>query len=338
MRGIISSHTYCKVKGYFFIMAFSFMSQVFIGQQIKGVVVDSNGITLPGVNIQEKGTKKGVATDFDGKYTITVEKNATLVFMYLGYKTKEVIVGESRILNITLIEDLQVLDEIVVIGYGSVNKRDLTGSVGNIKAAKILEGNPSPSINQALQGRLAGVSVSQNDGAPGAGISIQIRGANSFSTNTQPLYVVDGIPYDVAAMAFDDNANFNNNQTTNALAGINPNDIESIEVLKDASATAIYGSRGANGVIIITTKRGKKGFDKIEFSSNTSVSIMANKVQVLKPYEYALYRNEQYLNSDKFDGLTYTNLPFSGTWTYTTDVGGNVDRSTGEYKPLPDDY
>ena len=133
-----------------------------------------------------------------------------------------------------------------------------------------------------MQGRLAGVFVSQNDGAPGAGISIQIRGANSFSTNTQPLYIVDGIPYDVAAMAFDDNTNFNNNQTTNALAGINPNDIESIEVLKDASATAIYGSRGANGVIIITTKRGKKGADKIEFWTESKVNEIPNLLKTLK--------------------------------------------------------
>ena len=262
-----------------------------MGQQVKGVVSDSNGVILPGVNIQEKGTRNGVSSDFDGNYAITVGKNATLIFSFLGYKTIEVVVGGKSILNISLEEDLEVLNEVIVIGYGSVNKRDLTGSVGSVKAAKILDGNPSPTINQALQGRLAGVFVSQNDGAPGAGISIQIRGANSFSTNTQPLYIVDGIPYDVAAMAFDDNTNFNNNQTTNALAGINPNDIESIEVLKDASATAIYGSRGANGVIIITTKRGKKGADKIEFTSNTSVSTMANKVQVLKPYEYALYRN-----------------------------------------------
>lgn len=334
----ILNHTSCKVKNLFFLIIFGLMSQLFMGQQVKGVVSDSNGVILPGVNIQEKGTRNGVSSDFDGNYAITVGKNATLIFSFLGYKTIEVVVGGKSILNISLEEDLEVLNEVIVIGYGSVNKRDLTGSVGSVKAAKILDGNPSPTINQALQGRLAGVFVSQNDGAPGAGISIQIRGANSFSTNTQPLYIVDGIPYDVAAMAFDDNTNFNNNQTTNALAGINPNDIESIEVLKDASATAIYGSRGANGVIIITTKRGKKGADKIEFTSNTSVSTMANKVQVLKPYEYALYRNEQYLNSDKFDGLAYTNLPFSGTWTYTTDVGGNVDRSTGEYKPLPEDY
>jgi TonB-linked SusC/RagA family outer membrane protein len=338
MRKTISSHNYCNVKNYFFIIAFGLISQVFVGQQVKGIVLDSNGSPLPGVNIQEKGTTNGVASDFDGNYVITVKKNGTLVFTYLGYKTKEIATGEKSVLNITLFEDSQVLDEIIVIGYGSVNKRDLTGSVGNIKASKVLEGNPSPSINQALQGRLAGVSVSQNDGAPGAGISIQIRGANSFSTNTQPLYIVDGIPYDIAAMAFDENANFNNNQTTNALAGINPNDIESIEVLKDASATAIYGSRGSNGVIIITTKRGEKGSDKIEFTSNTTVSQMANKVQVLKPYEYALYRNEQYFNSDKYDGLDYTYLPFSGLWSYALDVGGNVDRATGEYRPLPEDY
>lgn len=330
---------YCITKRNYLLLLFCFVGQLVMAQsQVKGVVQDLGGQTLPGVNIFEKGTNNGVITDFNGNYSILVKPGSILVYSFLGYITQEVLIADQSRIDITLIENVEGLDEVVIIGYGAVNRRDLTGSVGNIKASEILEGNSSSSINQALQGRMAGVTVNQNDGAPGAGVSIQIRGANSFSTNTQPLYIVDGIPYDVASMAFDDNANQNNNQTTNALAGINPNDIESLEVLKDASATAIYGSRGSNGVVIITTKRGVKGYDKIEFTSKTSSSQMANKVQVLKPYEYALYRNEQYFNSNKYDGLEYTSLPFNGSWTYSRDVNGEINYATGEYNPLPEDY
>lgn len=339
MQKSIFKSIFCRAKHNYFILLFSLVSHFAIAQQIVvGSVTDAKGLKLPGVSVLEKNTANGVVTDFDGNFSIQVQPNSVLAFSYLGYISQEILVNDKSRIDITLIENIESLNEVVVIGYGTVNKRDLTGSVDNIKASEILEGNPSSSINKALQGRIAGVSVSQNDGAPGAGVSIQIRGANSFSTNTQPLYIVDGIPYDVASMAFDDSANQNNNQTSNALAGINPNDIESIEVLKDASATAIYGSRGSNGVVMITTKRGVKGYDKIEFSSNTSFSHMANKVNVLKPYEYALYRNEQYFNSKKYDGLEYTYLPFNGSWTYSRDVNGEIDYETGKYSPLPEDY
>lgn len=163
-------------------------------------------------------------------------------------------------------------------------------------------GNPT-SISQALQGKLAGVQVNQSDGAPGSGVSITIRGANSFSTNSQPLYIVDGIPFEVGDTP-SSKANEGNNSTTNPLSLINPNDIESIDILKDASATAIYGSRGANGVVLITTKRGRAGDAKVEFSANFGLSQIAKMVKMLDAYTYANYVNEGVIN-----GAAYDNLP-----------------------------
>lgn len=167
-----------------------------------------------------------------------------------------------------LSEDSKSLDEVVVIGYGTMRKKDLSGAVASIKSEDLMIGNPT-SFSQALQGKLAGVQVNSNDGAPGSGMSITIRGANSFSTSSQPLYIVDGIPFD-AGSAPTSGANENNNTTSNPLSLINPNDIESIDVLKDASATAIYGSRGANGVVLITTKKVNRELPKLN-SRRTSV-------------------------------------------------------------------
>jgi TonB-linked SusC/RagA family outer membrane protein len=243
-------------------------------------------------------------------------------------------VDNQQVINIELKEDNVALEEVVVVGYGTMKKRDLSGSVGQIKADDILKGNPANSINQALQGKLAGVVVTQNDGAPGAGISIQIRGTNSFSTSSQPLYIVDGVPFDVAGMpASAGSANENNNQTANPLALINPHNIESIEVLKDASATAIYGSRGANGVVLITTKKGAVGSDIIEASANFSVSQIAKQINVLGAYDYANYINEQATNDLKYFGTAYTRLPYPGEWVYD---GGN--RTAGRYEPSPEDF
>ena len=185
-----------------------------------------------------------------------------------------------------------------MIGYGSVKKRDLTGAVSSIKSDDLLKTNPT-SINQGLQGKMAGVSVSQADGAPGAGINIQIRGANSFTTSTEPLYVVDGIPFSMGEAPATD---FGTKQTNNPLNSISPQDIQSIEVLKDASATAIYGSRAANGVVIITTKAGAEGKAKVQFSTNFSVSNPVKTIDVLSAAEYAEYRNELTINGYLYGG------------------------------------
>ena len=168
-----------------------------------------------------------------------------------------------------------------------------------------MKGNPTD-LSQGLAGKVAGVQINAADGAPGGGVSIQVRGTNSFSTSSQPLFIVDGVPFDAGSTPASD-ANQNSNNTSNPLSFINPHDIQSIEVLKDASATAIYGSRGANGVVIITTKRGEAGYEQVEFSSNFSFSRIANKVKVLDAATYASYINEQDLNSYQYDGKPYAN-------------------------------
>ena len=223
-------------------------------------------------------------------------------------------------------DDTNTLDDVVVIGYGTMKKRDVTGSVSQVKGDNLIKGNPSLSVNSALQGKMAGVQVRQNDGAPG-GISIHVRGANSFSTDTQPLYVIDGLPYSGGSKAPDTGLS-GTGSSSNPLANINPNDIESIEVLKDASSTAIYGSRGANGVVIITTKQGRSGKDNITFSSNFSFSKVAKKIDVLDPVTYARYINEQTLNSNP-DGQ----LPYRGEWYYSFDTNNNMITSSGNIRP-----
>ena len=235
-----------------------------------------------------------------------------------------------------LSEDSKSLDEVVVIGYGTMRKKDLSGAVASIKSEDLMIGNPT-SFSQALQGKLAGVQVNSNDGAPGSGMSITIRGANSFSTSSQPLYIVDGIPFD-AGSAPTSGANENNNTTSNPLSLINPNDIESIDVLKDASATAIYGSRGANGVVLITTKKGKSGAAKVEFSANFGLSKISKIVESLNAYEYANFVNEATINNALYDNTPYAYLPYRGDWNYRRDQQNNIIPESGTYEPAPEDF
>ncbi|MGY8908983.1 MAG: carboxypeptidase-like regulatory domain-containing protein, partial [Flavobacteriales bacterium] len=175
MRKINLNHAYCKSKAFYFIVAFVFLSQIVAGQQVKGVVTDSDGITLPGVSVQEKGTINGVSTSSEGVYSITVKSNATLVFSYLGYKTKEVVLKESNTINVTMEESFETLDEIVVIGYGTQKRSDINSSISSVKAAD-LANIKQVSIDQMLHGKAAGVSVTANSGSPGGAASIRIRG------------------------------------------------------------------------------------------------------------------------------------------------------------------
>ena len=267
------------------------------GIEIKGTVTDSKGEPLPGVNIVELGVKKnnGTISDLNGKYTITVEsQKSVLQYTFIGYKTTEVTVGNRKTINVSLKDDTQSLDEVVVIGYGTMRKKDLSGAVASIKSDDLMLGNPT-SISQALQGKLAGVQVNQSDGAPGSGVSITIRGANSFSTNSQPLYIVDGIPFEVGDTP-SSKANEGNNSTTNPLSLINPNDIESIDILKDASATAVFGVRGANGVILVTTKRGEEGKAQISVSTSASLQKPIRLYEYANSYDYAVAFNEKLTN------------------------------------------
>ena len=263
---------------------------------ITGSVTDDVGLPIPGVSILVKNTKNlGVATDFDGNFNITIPFNQTkiLVFSYLGYTTQEVNVSKTTNVNLIMISDQTQLDEVVVIGYGTVLKKDVTGSLVTVEV-KDNVANQSGTIDQLLQGRAAGVQVTQNAGAPGSGISVKIRGTNSLRGNNEPLYVIDGVIIssageDVIAAGGVGNSG---QEAQNGLNGINPRDIESIQVLKDASATAIYGSRGANGVVLITTKQGVKGKVKINSFTTTSIRTMDKKYDVLDGISYAKYQNE----------------------------------------------
>lgn len=253
---------------------------------VKGVVSDSSG-TLPGVSVVEKGSTNGTQTDFNGSYSITLKSsNATLVFSYLGYKTQEVAVDGKNTINVTLVEDSTQLDEIVVIGYGTTTVKDATGAVTSVSAAEFNKGVIT-SPEQLIQGKTAGVQITQTSGEPGAGVNIRIRGTNSVRANNNPLFVVDGIPLaEGSNTAGTDVPGVGANPSKNPLIFLNPNDIESISILKDASATAIYGSRGANGVVIITTKSGKAGKDSFEYTSQFSFSNPAKTFDLLTAQEY----------------------------------------------------
>ncbi len=256
----------------------------------KGIVYDEEtNEPLIGVNIIIKGGTGGAATDIDGSFSILVEQDTWLSFSYLGYITKEIKVTKADLGQIYLESDSKLLEEVVVVGYGTQKRSDLTGSLSSI-TEKELKALPATGLDQALQGRAAGVFVTQNSGAPGGAVSIRIRGIGSTLT-AEPLYVIDGIP------VVNDNQGTSTNfseldgggQNSNALNTINPSDIESIEVLKDASATAIYGARAANGVVLITTKRGKEGKSNISFDTYYGTQQLSRKIPVLNLQEYAEY-------------------------------------------------
>ena len=240
---------------------------------ISGKVSDTGGSPLPGVSVTVKGTTQGAITDAAGKFSTQAANNATLVFSYIGYKAQEIAVGNKSEVNVSLEEDASSLSEVVVVGYGTQKKSQMTGAISSISAKDISE-LPVTNARQALQGRAAGVEVSQAGSKPGAGPQIRIRGRRSFNASNDPLYVVDGIPL------------------SGGIDDINPNDITSMEVLKDASSTAIYGSRGANGVVIITTKRGKAGKTQISWDSYIGSNNKLNTVGVMNGEQFAEYKRE----------------------------------------------
>ena len=254
---------------------------------ISGTVTDGETSTpLPGVNVIA-GTQ-GVITDFDGKYELTVASDITsLEFSSLGFATQQITIGGRSTINIIMDPQSEALDEVVIVGYGTVKKSDLTGSVSSIDGDAFKE-LPVTSVDQAIQARAPGVQVTQTSAAPGGGVSVRIRGSNSINSGSEPLYVIDGFPI------YPDNSAYGAGgarQATNILASINPNDIQSIEVLKDASATSIYGSRGSNGVVLITTKRGKAGKAKISYDGSYSTQTITNPINVLNGSEFATYLN-----------------------------------------------
>ncbi|PXX21461.1 TonB-dependent receptor [Arenibacter sp. ARW7G5Y1] len=263
--------------------------------EITGTVTDSNGTPLPGANIIEKGTSNGVTADFDGNFSIKIaDNNAILIISYIGFTTKEVQVNNQTNISVSLKEKEASLDEVVVIGYGTVKKSDLTGSVVSLDADQLNQVNVV-SADQMLQGRVAGVQITQTSHAPGGGVSVRIRGTGSITAGQEPLYVVDGFPINNVSTA---NGRLNSGfegslPVNNPLNSINPADIKSIEILKDASAAAIYGSRGSNGVVIITTKSGISGSaPQFNFNTSYSVSKIRNKIDVLSTSEYINIMNQ----------------------------------------------
>ncbi|MFV5688721.1 SusC/RagA family TonB-linked outer membrane protein [Flavobacterium sp. ZT3R25] len=254
-------------------------------QDVSGTVSDASG-PLPGASILVKGTTNGAQTDLDGKFTIkNVGSNAVLVFSYIGLKTQEVSVAGKSSVTVMLKEDSAELKEVVVIGYGSVKKKDATGAVDQI-GAKDFDNVASPSPAQLLRGKVAGVQVTQSSGEPGAGVAIRVRGNSSIRSGNGPLIVIDGVPLDGGNVSAGGDNLLGASSAKNPLNFVNQNDIESISVLKDASSTAIYGSRGANGVIVITTKKGKSKEPQLSYSSSVQFSKMSGKFGVMSADEF----------------------------------------------------
>ncbi|MDG5490083.1 TonB-dependent receptor [Psychroserpens sp. SPM9] len=281
------------MRKYFGLILFLLPLITFAQLQVTGIVTDESNFPLPGASIIVKGTTKGEITNIDGKFTITLDETpATLVISYLGFKSKEVIINSQTNIKVVLEEDKQTLDEVVIIGYGEVNKKDLTGAISSVNKKEDLV-SQSNNVEELLQGRAAGVLV-QSSFEPGAANSIRIRGLNSLTGNTQPLYVIDGIIVDSATEDTLDPLSSGNSYLSpqGGITGLNPRDIENIEVLKDASATAIYGSRGANGVIIITTKKGVPGEAKFTFNTSTRIGHITNNIDVLNTGQYVQYQND----------------------------------------------
>ncbi|NPA35794.1 MAG: TonB-dependent receptor [Chlorobi bacterium] len=303
------------MKTLFSIIFLSMLTSLTFAQiLIKGKVTDVSGDPIPGVNIYIKGTTNGTISDINGKYQLNVNKNDVIVFKFIGYKTVEEVVGDKTTINVTLKEDTKQLAETVVVGYGTMRKSDITGSTVSVKVTDDVA-QQYPTVDQLLQGRAPGVQVISNDGTPGSGISVRIRGTNSLRSNNEPLYVVDGIIITTAGEDASTTVDYNDySENQNGLNGINPADIESIEVLKDASATAIYGSRGANGVVLITTKKGKKGRAKIDAYYNAAFTQIGKELDVLDGPGFAQYMNEAallnhnspryYIDGDKVYGIS----------------------------------
>lgn len=274
--------------------------------QVSGTVLDDSGEPLVGATIVQKGTNNGTAADLDGNYTITVPAKASLVFSFVGCDSKEVPVNGKTKIDVTLKSSSTMLDEVVAIGYGTVKKKDLTGAVSSVSGAELAKA-PVTSAAQALQGKAAGINIVQQSGAPGAGVNVTIRGGTSLTQSTKPLYIVDGFPMD------------------DALSNIDINDIETIDVLKDASSTAIYGARGSNGIVVITTKSAAAGKTKVEYNGFVSFDVLPKKLDVMDnalsytqyQYELIALRNNYGLFTQMYDNnYDYANDPTFFTGVY----------------------
>jgi len=278
-------------------------------KEISGTVKDSQGRTLPGVSVIVKGTTIGIVTDANGKFTLSVPKDAkTLVFSFIGMKTQEIAITAKTSVDLVMEEETVGLNEVVAIGYGTQKKRDVTGSISSISAQDILK-TKIVSVDQALQGNASGVMVTQSSGQPGAAVSVLIRGAGRFGTS-EPLYIIDGV-----IIEGNNSVQFvgqgGGRGSFNPLAGLNPDDILSMEVLKDAGSSAIYGARAGNGVIIITTKQGQKGKTKVSFDSYYGAQTVLKQVPILNTTEFFQYHKQLYGTAHPYDNASLVN--FEGT-------------------------
>ena len=308
------------------IVAISAMAQQLT---VTGNIKDNTGYPVPGAAVIVAGTTQGTVTDFDGNYTLAgVPAKGQLSVSFVGYASQTVDVNGQTTINFTLQDDAQELQEVVAIGYGTVNKRDLTGSVASVKA-KDIQAIPVSSASEALTGKMAGVNVSSTEGSPDADVKIRVRGGGSLSQDNSPLYIVDGFP-------------------ASSISDIAPSEIESIDVLKDASSTAIYGARGANGVIIVTTKSGKEGKTQVSLNASWGAKKATKLVKSLSPYEYALYQYEiesasQSNTSSSYgdysdlhlwkgqEGTDYEDEIF-GRWGNQLQYNANVSGGTKDFK------
>lgn len=294
------------------LLLFTFLSTVAFAQmKITGSVSAADGSgTLAGASLIVKGSSNGTITDLEGKFSIIVpDEKSILIISYVGMKSEEVVVGKKKSIHVKLLPKAEELSEMIVVGYGTVHKKDLTGSITNIDSEELTK-NRSGSVLEALQGKMAGVQVTSSSGEPGSGVNVSIRGNSSINAGTQPLYVIDGIQIDANSNELAQSS-LGHSGSYNPLAGLNASDIESINVLKDASATAIYGSSAANGVVMITTKKGKEDLT-VEFEANIGISSAIKKIDMLQGQEYADYRFAR--------NPTYTE------WGEDSDGDGILDR------------
>ena len=302
-------------------LSFSLMAQT---RQVSGTVVDNVG-PVAGASVIEKGTQNGAVTDLDGNWTLSVRQGATIVVSSIGYKDVELLVGSQDVYNATLQEDRQLLDEVVVVGYGTMKRSDLSGSSVSM-SEESLRGSIVTSLDQTLQGRAAGVTAVQTSGAPGSSSSIRVRGQATINANAEPLYVIDGVIVQGggnsgSSFGLGDALGNGKVSTISPLSTINPADIVSMEILKDASATAIYGAQGANGVVLITTKRGKAGDAKISYDGMVAVSQQTKRLDMMNLREYAQFYNEMSRIGEIGDpDLTYSDPSILGVGTNWQDA------------------
>lgn len=298
---------------------------------VRGKVTSSeDGTGIPGVSVLVKGSSTGTQTDADGNYSIKADAGATLEFSFIGFRTVSEKVGNRSVINVALEADVKTLSEVVVTGFGSQIKRELTGNIAQVKG-KDIENMPTPSVDAALQGKAAGVYINSGSGKLGQAVTVRVRGNSSISASSEPLYVIDGMPVTTG-----DQSNYGG--ASNPLVDLNPNDIESIEILKDASAGAIYGSRAANGVVLITTKRGGAGQTKVSFNYQTGISEATRRVPFMNASEFERFYRQAAGYRDRVAGVD-PNDPDS--WTqYMVGPGGFLDYySYGTYgTPNQGDY